>query len=64
MDKHREKLFGAITIVFYVIATLHVIRIISGWTVIVDGYEIPIWLSWAMAVSCTYLGWRIASLNE
>jgi len=64
MKSGHEKLFGIIAIAFYVIATLHALRIISGWSVIVDGYEIPLWLSWAMVVSCTYLGWRMASLKE
>lgn len=64
MDKRHEKLFGAVAIVFYTVATIHAIRIISGWEVIIDGYEIPLWLSWAMIVSSTYLGWRIATLSD
>lgn len=63
-NKHHEKLFGAIALVFYAMATLHAIRIVSGWVVIVDGYEIPMWLSWATSVSATYLGWKMASLPE
>lgn len=64
MHKDHEKLFGAIAIVFYVVATLHAVRIVSGWMVFVDGYEIPLWLSWSMVVSCTYLGWRMATLSD
>jgi hypothetical protein len=63
-DTPHEKLFLAAAIIFYMIATIHIVRIVFGWTVAIDNHDVPIWLSWAMAVTCTYFGWRIVSLLD
>jgi len=36
--------------VFTVVALLHLLRIIFGWSVLIAGWHVPFWLSWLAIV--------------
>jgi hypothetical protein len=58
------KPFTAIAIVlFAVVAIAHVLRLFAGWEVIVNGLEIPVWLSLPASIVAAGLAamlWREA----
>ena len=45
-------------IFFLVIAILHLFRIILGWTPVVEGWVVPMWLSWVALVVAGWLGYE------
>jgi hypothetical protein len=50
-------------VVFGLVALAHVLRIILGWSVIVQDFSIPMWASWIAVVVMGYLayeGFRLA----
>ena len=54
----RKAYFAATGIIFLVIAILHLLRIISGWSPSVEGWTVPMWLSWIALVVTGWLGFE------
>src|SRR5262249_38031966 len=42
-------------IIFVVIAIVHLLRAILGWSATIDGTEFPLWLSWLIVVIAAIL---------
>ncbi len=43
--------------VFVVIAALHATRILNAWHVEVNGFPVPMWVSWAAIAAAGYLAY-------
>ena len=56
------KLFATIAVaVFVVVALLHVLRILMGWEVLIQGAVVPMWVSYlglVVAGGLAFLLWR------
>ena len=51
----------AAVIVFLVVAVVQLVRVIEGWAVTIDGFNVPIWASIVACVFATLLAvtvWR------
>lgn len=58
MKAMRHKTFLAVTgVIFLVIAVLHLLRAVLGWSAVIGSFEVPIWLSWVAAVVAAYLAY-------
>ncbi len=59
-----QKTFTALAgLLFFVIALLHLARILAGWDAVVDGIAIPLWVSLLgliVASSLAYSGLRLS----
>lgn len=44
-------------VIFLLIAVLHLLRILYGWTAAIDGWVVPLWLSWVALIIAAYLAW-------
>jgi hypothetical protein len=62
---NRKSYFLVAAIVFSVIGLLHLLRIVLGWEAVVEGWRIPMWLSWLAMIATAVLayygfthGWR------
>jgi hypothetical protein len=47
--------------IFALIALVHLVRIYLGWSIVIDNWSIPIWISWigfVVAGGLAYLGLR------
>jgi hypothetical protein len=42
----RRSYFIVTAVVFAVVAFLHVLRLVNGWTVQLADWQAPMWLSW------------------
>jgi hypothetical protein len=54
-------------IVFSLVALAHVARIVFGWSVVVGGWSVPMWLSWiALLVTggLAYFGFSLAGQSS
>jgi hypothetical protein len=59
-----EKTFVTIaTVIFALVAVLHLLRLVIGWSVIIDTWTVPMWVSWlglVVAGGLSYYGARLA----
>ena len=59
-----EKTFSTIAAaIFGVVAVLHLVRILLGWSIIIEGWTVPMWVSWAglvIAGGLSYFGAKLA----
>ena len=52
-----EKRYLLITIVVFAIVTaVHLLRIVFDWSVVIAGWSVPLWVSWAGMVFAASLG--------
>ena len=59
-----EKAFAAIAaVIFALVALLHLLRLVIGWSIVIDSWTVPMWVSWvglAVAGGLSYYGARLA----
>ncbi|CAN7670560.1 hypothetical protein LJR231_005333 [Phyllobacterium sp. LjRoot231] len=59
-----EKTFSILAAaIFGVVAVLHLVRILIGWSIVVDGWTVPMWVSWVgliIAGALSYYGAKLA----
>jgi hypothetical protein len=59
-----EKTFSTLAAaIFGVVAVLHLVRILIGWSIVVDGWTVPMWVSWVgliIAGALSYYGAKLA----
>lgn len=53
-NNNYRKVTGA---VFAVVAVMHVLRLVSGWGVVFNGWAIPMWFSLVGVVFAGWLAW-------
>ena len=49
----------ALWIIITTVATLHLVRAVMGWSLAVESFEIPIWLSYVAFLVLGYLSYRL-----
>ena len=59
-----EKTFAAIAaVIFALVALLHLLRLVMGWSIVIDSWTVPMWVSWVglvVAGGLSYYGGRLA----
>jgi hypothetical protein len=59
-----EKTFDTIAaVIFGVVALLHLLRIVMGWSITIETWTVPMWFSWiglVVAGVLSYYGMRLA----
>ena len=61
----NQKIFLLTTgVIFSLIAAGHLLRVIFGWKVTVDGEVIPTWVSWLALFLAAYLGFEGFRLSK
>ena len=60
-----QRTYNAVTgALFLIVALLHLLRIVFGWSAVIGGLAIPIWASWLALVvtgALAYFGFRLKS---
>lgn len=50
------KSYYAITgFIFLIVAIIHLLRVLNGWTARIDTFSVPMWASWVALVIAGYL---------
>ena len=61
----KQKQFNGVAgVVFSVIAILHLARLLFRWEAVVDGREIPVWISLAAVLVAGYLAYSAFKLKR
>ena len=59
-----EKMFATIAaVIFALVALLHLLRLVMGWSIVIDSWTVPMWVSWmglVVAGALSYYGARLA----
>ena len=59
-----EKMFATIAaVIFALVALLHLVRLVMGWSIVIDSWTVPMWVSWVglvVAGGLSYYGARLA----
>ncbi len=60
----NQKTFSIITLViFSLMALLHILRLVYGWSAIMAGWEVPMWISGPAVVFFVYLAYSAFKLR-
>jgi hypothetical protein len=60
-----EKTFITVAaVIFGVVALLHLFRIVMGWSIVIDAWTVPMWLSWIALVIAGALSYYGMSLTR
>jgi hypothetical protein len=59
-----QRMFSATTgVIFLLIAVLHALRVVFGMEAVLEGWALPMWVSWVAALIAAYLasqGFRLS----
>jgi hypothetical protein len=60
----NQKTFSFVgAVIFLLVALLHGLRLVYGWSAVIGGWSVPTWVSWAalvIAAVLSYQGFRLA----
>ncbi len=60
----NQKSFSTVaSAVFSLIALLHALRLVYGWSAVIGGWEVPMWLSGLSVVLAGYLAYSAFKLR-
>ena len=62
MEKNKSLRFASV--VFAMMAVLHMLRSIFNWEVLINGYIIPIWFSYIAVVVAGFLSWAMYDASK
>lgn len=60
-QKNYAKITG---IIFFLIALLHLLRIVLGSTAVLAGWTVPLWASWVALIVSAYLAYQGFRLSK
>ncbi len=55
----KERIYNyTVAIIFFILAVLHLARIVYDWQAVIGGAIIPMWVSWAAVIIAGYMSAR------
>jgi len=61
----KKNLFLLSAVVFGIVSLTHLLRIVLGWSIVVNGWNaVPVWLSWLAFVLTGYLSYSFFNLKK
>ena len=60
----QKTFFLVASVIFALVALLHLLRIYMGWPVVIGSWSVPMWLSWiglVVAGGLSYFGLRLTA---
>lgn len=60
---NRKYFYNITLIIFSLMALLHALRLIYGWSAVIGGFEIPMWLSGLAIIIAAYLAYSAFRLR-
>lgn len=65
MKTMDRKTFSTVAgVIFAVVAVLHLLRAVLGWQVVIGGFTVPMWFSWAAIVGAAFLAYSAFKLAK
>lgn len=55
----NQKIFSLVAgSIFLLVALVHVLRLAFGWTAVIAGWAVPMWVSWIALLIAGFLGFE------
>ncbi len=54
-------------IIFTIVALAHIARIAFGWSFVIEGWSVPVWISWAasaVTIILAYYGFQFSRKSQ
>jgi len=51
-------------LIFLVVAILHGLRAINSWELVYNGWAVPLWISWTVAIVGLYIAYNAFNLKK
>lgn len=61
---NKNTFFTTTVILFAVVSSAHLFRVIFGWEVSIGGWQIPLWLSWIAFLLAGFLSWTAFRMRK
>ena len=61
---NQKTFIGVTGMVFGIIALLHGLRLVFGWSAVVGAWQIPLWISWLALALSGYLAYTALTLRK
>ena len=61
---NKNQLLRFASVIFGIIAVLHLLRIIFSWPARIANFDVPLWLSYIAVVVAGYLAWQMYSASR
>ncbi|MBT6034666.1 MAG: hypothetical protein HOJ15_00320 [Candidatus Jacksonbacteria bacterium] len=45
-------------------ALLHLVRVLAGWDMVINGWLLPVWVSILVVLLAGYLGFRVCTMEK
>ena len=62
MDKNQSLMLASV--IFGVIALVHLVRAVLGLEAVIAGFKVPVWLSYVFVVVAGYLSWHMYNAGK
>jgi len=62
MDKNKALMLASV--IFGIVAALHLLRSIFSWEANIGGFNIPVWFSYVAVVVAGYLSWLMYDASK
>lgn len=60
---NQKSFYNIVLVIFSLIALLHALRLVYGWSAVIGGWEVPMWLSGLAVVLAGYLAYSAFRLR-
>jgi CHASE2 domain-containing sensor protein len=61
----NQKVFSLVAgLIFLVVALAHALRLVFGWHVMLQGWSVPVWVSWIAFLISGFLGYEGLRLSR
>ena len=60
---NQKSFFTVTLVVFLLIALLHALRLVYGWSAVMAGWEVPMWISYPAVAFFVYLAYSAYRLR-
>lgn len=53
----HKTFFKVASTIFLIVGVVHALRILNGWSAVIGGWSVPMWLSWLAVILTGYLAY-------
>ena len=62
LDKNQTLKLASV--IFGIVALLHLLRSLLGWSLIIESYNVPLYFSYIAVIVTGYLSWQMYDLSK
>lgn len=60
----KKTYYRTVSVLFFIIAVVHLLRVVYGWGAVVNDIVVPFWVSWVVVLVAGYLAFEGFKFNK